>query len=373
MNQYLKTIQDLLQQNNQLSEQDKIALLKTLTDADKQWSITEFKLDRTEKVKRTTAILLEETIEELEHKRKAVEQQNRELEIESALERVRSVAMGMKKREDMLDICRIISEQLESLHVKDIRNVQTAIFDEVKHVYLNYEYYRKHNKTFITEVDYTQHPVQLAFANQMLKGKGSFFSTSLKGEKLNEFIAHQKAGPEFVDPFLFESPSLTWYWSSLGPIAFGVSTYSQLNEESQEIVKRFRNVFELAYRRYIDIELALQQAREARIETALERVRAVAMAMRKPGDLSGIGETLFTELKTLDFPDLRNTEIIINNNSKETITSYYYSDYGVTGVIEVFYKDHGENTGKKLVIYPIRNWMMPKLFTIILIPSAWVD
>ena len=66
MNQYLKTIQDLLQQNNQLSEQDKQALLKTLTDADKQWSITEFKLDRTEKVKRTTAILLEETIEKLD-------------------------------------------------------------------------------------------------------------------------------------------------------------------------------------------------------------------------------------------------------------------------------------------------------------------
>ncbi|MDQ3843223.1 MAG: hypothetical protein M3342_04310 [Bacteroidota bacterium] len=55
--------------------------------------ILAFKLDRTEKVKRTTAILLEETIEELEQKRKAVEAQNRELEMEAALERVRSQAM----------------------------------------------------------------------------------------------------------------------------------------------------------------------------------------------------------------------------------------------------------------------------------------
>ena len=122
MNQYLKTIQDLLQQNNQLTEQDKQALLKTLTDADKQWSITEFKLDRTEKVKRTTAILLEETIEELEHKRKAVEQQNRELEIESSLERVRTVAMSMDKPDDMLLVCRVISEQLALLKVKEIEN-----------------------------------------------------------------------------------------------------------------------------------------------------------------------------------------------------------------------------------------------------------
>src|SRR6266542_6529057 len=103
MNQYLKTIQDLLQQNNQLSEQDKQALLKTLTDADKQWSITEFKLDRTEKVKKTTAILLEETIEELEQKRKAVESQNRELEIEAALERVRSKTMAMHHSNELAE------------------------------------------------------------------------------------------------------------------------------------------------------------------------------------------------------------------------------------------------------------------------------
>ena len=129
MNQYLKTIQDLIQQNN-LVQQDKEALLKAITDADKQWTITDFKLDRTEKVKKTTAILLEETIEELENKRKAIEAQNRELEIESALERVRAVALSMMKPEDMLEVCKVISNQLQFLNVKDVRNVQTAIFYE---------------------------------------------------------------------------------------------------------------------------------------------------------------------------------------------------------------------------------------------------
>src|ERR1700745_3158726 len=106
MNQYLKTIQDLLQQNGRLSERDKEVLLKAINDADKQWNITDFKLDRTEKVKKTTAILLEETIAELENKRKAIEHQNHELEIEGSLERVRSVAMGMKRPEDMLEVCK---------------------------------------------------------------------------------------------------------------------------------------------------------------------------------------------------------------------------------------------------------------------------
>src|SRR6476660_7514927 len=101
MNQHLKTIQELLQQKKGLSEDDKAALLKAITDADKQWAITDFKLDRTEKIKKTTAILLEETIAELEQKRKAVEAQNRELEIEAALEKVRSRSLAMHRSDEL--------------------------------------------------------------------------------------------------------------------------------------------------------------------------------------------------------------------------------------------------------------------------------
>ena len=183
MNQHLNRIQDLLQQDKNLSEADKEALAKAITDADKQWAITDFKLDRTEKVKRTTAILLEETIAELEQKRKAVEAQNHELEIESALERVRSIAMGMKESADMLEICRTIAHQLALLGVKEIRNVQTAIFYEEKGTYMNYEYYAKHDKTFITETTYTNNEIHQAFADQMLKGNGEFFVTYIKGKK----------------------------------------------------------------------------------------------------------------------------------------------------------------------------------------------
>ena len=96
-----------------------------------------------------------------------LESKNRELEIETALEKVRAVAMGMKKADDMLNICKTISQQLQSLGVKEIRNVQTAIFYESRGTYMNYEYYAKHNKTFITEVDYKNHKIQLAFAKKM--------------------------------------------------------------------------------------------------------------------------------------------------------------------------------------------------------------
>src|SRR5450755_1498519 len=108
MNQHLQSILNIIQQHESLTAEEKNAILKSLKEADKELEITTFKLDRTEKVKRTTAILLEETIEELEQKRKAVEAQNRELEIESSLERVRAVAMGMRKPDDLLGICEVL-------------------------------------------------------------------------------------------------------------------------------------------------------------------------------------------------------------------------------------------------------------------------
>jgi two-component system, NtrC family, sensor kinase len=73
MNRNLSTIQGLVQQSS-LGDDEKQLLLKEIAQADKQWTILEFKLDRTEKVKKTIAVLLEETIEELEKKRAAEEE-----------------------------------------------------------------------------------------------------------------------------------------------------------------------------------------------------------------------------------------------------------------------------------------------------------
>ena len=80
MNQHLKCIITLIEQNKSLTAEQKTAILKSLKEADKELEITVFKLDRTEKVKRTTTMLLEETIQELELKRKAIEETNADIE-----------------------------------------------------------------------------------------------------------------------------------------------------------------------------------------------------------------------------------------------------------------------------------------------------
>ena len=117
MNQKLQNIVEIIQQSEKLDAEQKDKLIKAVKDADKELEITAFKLERTEKVKKTTAILLEETIEELEQKRKAVEKHNRELEIEAALERVRARTMAMQKSEELKEVIQLVYDQFVHLNI----------------------------------------------------------------------------------------------------------------------------------------------------------------------------------------------------------------------------------------------------------------
>ncbi|MEO7484220.1 MAG: nuclear transport factor 2 family protein, partial [Sediminibacterium sp.] len=230
---------------------------------------------------------------------KELQLKNRELEIESALEKVRSAALAMKDLADMVDVCHIISDQLELLNVKNIRNVQTAIIYETKGVYFNYEYYTKHNKQFITEVDFKNHEVQTKFAQQMLSGAEELFTIFIKDKELKDWYAYQKTTNQFADTYLEDTEILCYYWYSLGPVALGISTYIPLTEEEINLFKRFRNVFSLAYQRYSDISLAETQAKEAQIEAALEKVRSRSMGMQKSDELKEVIKIVYQQLTHL--------------------------------------------------------------------------
>jgi len=234
-----------------------------------------------------------------------LENKNRELEIEASLERVRTFAMSMRKPDDMLEVCHIISQQCDSLGIKEIRNVQTAIIYEDKGTYLNYEYYAKHDKFIVTEVDFKNHEIQNFFANKMLQGAEELFKESMIGKEVQKWYEYQKTTNQFADSFLENAQSLQYYFYSLGPVALGISTYLPLSEEEINLFKRFRNVFDLAYRRFLDIQNAEAQAREAQIEASLERVRSKTMAMRSSQDVGDTVAVMFDELVRLGIETVR--------------------------------------------------------------------
>ena len=70
--------------------------------------------------------------------------------------------------------------------------------------------------------------------------------------------------------------------------------------EAHDIFKRFSREFEQTYTRFLDLQKAEKQVREAQIEAALERVRSRTMAMHASADLSAVVYEMFTELVRLD-------------------------------------------------------------------------
>ncbi len=135
MNQQLKTIKDFILQNQQLTEQDKETLIKAVKNADKELEITAFKLDRTEKVKRTTAILLEETIEELEQKRAAIEETNAALQ--KSLEELKAAQAQLIQSEKMASLGELtagIAHEIQNPlnFVNNFSEVSKELLDEMK-------------------------------------------------------------------------------------------------------------------------------------------------------------------------------------------------------------------------------------------------
>lgn len=244
----------------------------------------------------------EETRKEAElvmNKNEELTRLNSELEVEASLERVRTVAMGMKAPSDMLLVCRMISQQLQQLGFGELRNVQTVVIYPQKKEYLNYQYFTPYQKDVIERIDYELQPDVLEFTKRMLESPKAYYEKTFKGVALKRWREYRRKTNQVQDPILDAATSSHYYFYSIGSGALGVTTYAPLNDSQKELFKRFRNAFVLAYHRFKDIEKAEIRAREAQIEASVERVRAKALAMHQSNEVLLVVQSLKREMAHL--------------------------------------------------------------------------
>ena len=125
---------------------------------------------------------------------------------------------------------------------------------------------------------------------QIKKDWDEFVFTKTELSKLPPIVIQNMKSFEFV--YLAAS------FENFGCITTG--GLERISEESYNILSRFAQVFDQTYTRFLDLQKAEAQAREAQIEASLERVRTRTMAMQNSKELDGVIKTVYSELKKLD-------------------------------------------------------------------------
>ena len=227
------------------------------------------------------------------------EAQAREAQIEASLEKVRSVAMGMRQSNELLNICEAIYAELLKLGMVEMRNTMINIHNDAEETFLNYDF-SVYGGRAVTKYGYHVHPIINKLVMQCRGVHDAFLDIPFEGDAFTEWRYFRKISGEKDDTRLDSITHLHYYFYSIGIGSIGISTFESIDERKLALLKRFRNVFQLAYQRFTDLAAAEAQAREAQIETALERVRARTMAMQKSEELSAVAHILFEEFKQLN-------------------------------------------------------------------------
>ncbi len=254
---------------------------------------------------------------------KKAEQQTKEAKIEASLEKVRTVALTLTKSDDMLDVAQVLYEQLLVLGFTDMRNAIIDIHNDDE-TFLDYDYSHDMSSAVTLFSFYGDHVIEQQI-KKVESSNDAFFEIELKGDELKELIETRLRNGEKDDPRLHTIDHLTYNLYSFGNGAIGISNFGILSDEKKAILKRFRNVFTFAYKRYTDLAKAEEQAREAKLEASLEKVRSEALGIEESTDLLNIAKALYEQLLDLGFNDIRNAIIDVNNEDDETFLDYDYS------------------------------------------------
>jgi signal transduction histidine kinase/tetratricopeptide (TPR) repeat protein len=231
----------------------------------------------------------------LQKQKGEIEKQKREADIETALERVRTRTMAMQKSEELTEVAAVLFQQVSGFGIKAWTTGFNVWSDDNRSFV---DYITSPQGGFIAPytVDATVTPVYEA-----RKRGDEFFVFYLEGEelkeiyrKLTEFGQIQQYQKMLEEGGQFPSHQYNHFVFG-DKVSLMFITYEPV-PEAHEIFQRFGKVFEQTYTRFLDLQKAEAQAREAKIEAALEKVRSRSLAMHRSEELKDVVTVLFEKL-----------------------------------------------------------------------------
>ena len=259
---------------------------------------------------------------------KNAEAQARESQIQLALERVRARTMAMQRSEEFSETAAVLFEQLKHVGEKPERAFIGVVNEEehVIEVWATHHGGTQLNMTVKASID---EPMVMNRMYVGWKAGKKSIVIDLKGDELESYFQYLKGIGAPVSREIFgERRFENIAFFSKGML--GVITPDPQKEESIQLYERFAGVFDLTYTRFLDLQKAEAQAREAKIEASLERVRARAMAMHKTNELFDAADVLNKELSSLGVPSMNISYAFVD---KEEKSAAYYGPNPVDGKI----------------------------------------
>jgi signal transduction histidine kinase len=249
---------------------------------------------------------------------KSSEKQIREGQIELALERVRARTMAMQHSDELLEAATLLFKQIESLGA-NAWNCSFNIWTEDKKEAIAWNGTKNgFGRPFNTPSS------QDVFQN--------FYNAAQLG---NDYYVKEMGGHELElhYNFLATLPGVGVTLHELKQSGIALPTFQVFNiayfaqgylmfitydpvPEFADIFKRFAKVFEQTYTRFLDLQKAEANAKEARIETSLERVRSKAMAMHSSQDLADTIGVFYHELELFSITPRRCGVGLLNKETR---------------------------------------------------------
>jgi hypothetical protein len=146
---------------------------------------------------------------------------------------------------------------------------------------------------------------------------GDYNYYRLAGKDKEDYINILNTTPNYLSQPIKEFPDVHVQSYFFGEGAIWTNSLEPHSDEQKQTMKRFASVFSLTFRRYQDLKKAEAQAREATIETALEKVRGKAMAMHNSNDLTATASLVFTELRKLGISPMRCGVGMLNKENRK--------------------------------------------------------